>query len=141
MYFAVPNVGYNNMKINIAKVRITRNAFEVSEHLPTSTNVIFQGEGQVSSVKVTDNNDGTVNTVSDIKPLILEVKVQKVNKYTSVYKDELKKKSRSQAHRNLLYKLWQEKGEKETFEGFYNNYYDQLDQNIQTKIEKEIMGI
>lgn len=128
------------MKINISKARITRNAFEVSEHIPTGTSVIFQGEGQISGVRVKDNNDGTVNTTSDIKPIILEVKAMKDNKFKPIYKDELRKKSVSKAFRNKLYVLWESKGSSGTFEGFYNAYYEELDQKLDEQLDEVVMG-
>jgi hypothetical protein len=128
------------MKINISKARITRNAFEVSEHIPTGTSVIFQGEGQVSGVRVSDNNDGTVNTVSDIKPSILEVKTMKDNKYKPIFKDEIEKKSISKGFRNKLYVLWETKGLGGTFEGFYNSYYDELNKKLDQQLDEIIMG-
>lgn len=128
------------MKINISKARIAKNAFEVSEHIPTGTSVIFQGEGQVSAVKVTDNNDGTVNAVSDIKPLLLEVRVMSENKYKPIFKNEFEKKSPSKALRNKLWVLWETKGSQGTFEGFYNSYYEDLSKQLDEALDLEIMG-
>ena len=129
------------MKNNIIKARIKRNAFEIKESLEPGDCLVFQGEGVTSSKNVTSNEDGTCNVVSDIKPILLEIKKVDNGFLKQVFKDKLDKRSRSFQLRSLIYKLWVERGKKGTFKGFYNEIYDYFDTFISNKIDQEVMGV
>ncbi len=129
------------MKTNIVKLRIVRNAFEVEKEPRMDDWIIFQGQGEITKKTESNNQDGTVNAVYDLKPSLLEIKSIDARKDdVTISKDFIKDKSRAQAHRSLLFKLWSERGAKGSFESFYNTYYDERDRVLQEKIDKEVMG-
>ncbi len=129
------------MQTNIKKIRIKRNAFEVPVEPRMDDAIYFQGSGQITQKTDVSNQNGTVNTVYDLKPDLIEIKSAQYDKEdVTIVKDFVKNKSRSQSHRNLLYRLWVEKGSKNSFEGYYNSIYDAYDKKIQDKIDKEKMG-
>lgn len=130
------------MTVNIKKIRLVKNAFEVPVEPRLGDTAYFQGSGEFTKKSETNNQDGTCNVVYDLKPDLIEIKSTDALKADiTITKDFIKDKSRSQKHRDLLYKLWVEIGSQGSFEGYYNSIYDAYDKKVSELIDQEVMGL
>ena len=129
------------MKTNIKKIRLVRNAFEVQHEPRMGDFAVFQGSGGFVKKTESNNEDGTVNTVYDLKPDFINIKSVDARKNdVEITKDFLKSKSTSKAHRDILFRLWEAKGKPNTFKGFYKARYDSYNETVSNEIDKEKMG-
>lgn len=129
------------MQTNIKKLRISKNAFEIPVEPELGDELIFQGKGIISNKIQTSNEDGTANVVYELKPTLIEAKRSSTSgPPLNIIKNIVKDKSRSKNYRDKLYVLWSNKGSVGTFEGFYNAHYEELEKQLDTKIDEEIMG-
>jgi len=131
------------MKTNIKKIRLVRNAFEVEVEPRMGDHAVFQGSGGFVKKTESNNEDGTVNVVYDLKPDLLEIKSLSTSDRTDdleITKDFIKDKSESQSHRAILFRLWEAKNKPGTFKGFYQSRYDSYNEEVSKEIDKEVMG-
>ena len=128
------------MKSNVIKIRLVRNAFEVAVEPRMGDSAVFQGKGGFVKKTESNNEDGTVNVVYDLKPDLLEIRSVNDQQENIITKDFIKDKSDSQKYRAILFRLWEAKNKPGTFEGFYKARYSSHTEDVSKEIDREVMG-
>lgn len=121
------------MTPNIIKAVIRQFSTEIKEPLKSGQSIIFLGRATVDSFKAVDNQDGTHNYFYYLKTELVDIK--DADQLSLVDDKRVKEKSRSQAIRQLAFRVAQETGLSE--EGLYQSAQDEAEKYLQSKLDED----
>jgi len=121
------------MKIDTKRAKLSTISQEIKETLKQGQSVVFLGRATVTEARFKDNQDGSVNATYIVKPELIDFRASDTQE-SLVDTNVVKKKSRSQATKQLAFKASQLTGRSEN--GLYNSAMDDADNHLQNVIDE-----
>lgn len=125
-------------QVSQSYIRLTLPKFEISRPLEPGEDMIFQGKGEIISKSEHENADGTIDTISTLKPLLFEVKEDTMKVEAPLTTTGTpSSKSYSKRFRDKLYVLFQAKGH-DNRGVIFDDYYAQTMERLLDSLDQRI---
>lgn len=123
--------------VTIRYIRFTGHLQEIEQDLQDGQRVALQGELEVNSTTTKPLGDGSSQATYKLMPIWTHIKSIDPQYKQVAEMTRVKNKSNSKRFRDLLYILWQQQhqGKYNTFESFYDTYYNTLINNVKQKLQ------